>query len=96
MKDSEYLKDLFIEYLPTVGALNEISQSFYSKDEYKLRHKIFKQIFRAYKAHKIKLFIIRIKEKLNNLKVSRQKRKKIRVLKEYEKLKKEGYFLPEK
>lgn len=94
MKDSEYLTQLFNEYLQSMESLNDITPSFYSKDEYKIRHKIFKQVFAEYRMYKFKLFIQRLKTKIMSFKIQRKERKIKKVINDYNKLKENGVFLP--
>lgn len=96
MKDSEYLEQLFLEYLPTMDALNELTSSLYSKDEYKLRHKVFKRIYAEYNVYKIKLLIAKLKNKIVNFKEERQKKRIDKIVKDYKKLQESGLFLPKK
>lgn len=94
IKDSEYLENLFNEYIPTLGAMNEVTVSFYSKDEFKLRHRIFKHIYGKYKRYKIKLMIEKFKNKFFKFKQNITERKVKRIVNQYNKLKENGEFLP--
>lgn len=72
MKDDEYLKELFDKYIPTINSFNDLSESFYSQDEYIIRHKIFKKILKEYRNHRFNLWCQNLKEKMSE----RQKKTK--------------------
>lgn len=96
MKDCEYLEKLFTEYLPTLNAMNEATTSFYSKDEYKMRHRMFKQIYSKYRRYRLSIFKEKIKKYFSKFKIKKSQRKAKKIINDYNKLKEEGCFLPKK
>lgn len=97
MEDNEFLEKLFLKYKPTLEAFNDVTSSFYSDDEYKIRHKLFKKIYGEYKAYKFNLWLKNFKEKIKQkfskfkiknlqVKADNSKKKNEKIIKAYNEL----------
>ncbi len=75
MNNNEYLNALFKTYSQTFDKFNSVGRNLYSKDEYKIRHMLYKDIQKEISAYKSKVRLENFKRKVKEF-FEKFKRKK--------------------